>query len=88
MSYKIDIVDMKGKKVKGISLPSTIFANDLVNEGLIHEYVVMYLANRRQSPAHTKTRSEVQRSGRKLYRQKGTGRARVGDAGSPIRRKG
>ena len=48
----------------------------------------MYLANQRQGGANTKTRGEVQRSGRKLYKQKGTGRARVGDAGSPIRRSG
>jgi large subunit ribosomal protein L4 len=48
----------------------------------------MYLANQRQSTAHTKTRGEIQRSGRKLHNQKGSGRARVGDAGSPIRRSG
>jgi len=49
--------------------------------------MVMFLSNQRQATAHTKTRSEVKRSGRKLYRQKGTGNARVGDAGSPVRRK-
>ena len=87
MSYSVQIVDMAWKKVKALSLPTSIFNDEVVNEGLIHEYVVMYLANQRQSTAHTKTRWEVQRSGRKLYRQKGTWRARVGDAGSPIRRK-
>jgi len=86
MSYAISIVDSKGK-AKERKLSPAIFSDDNVNESLIHEYVVMYLANQRQSTAHTKTRGEVTRSGRKLFRQKGTGRARVGDAGSPIRRK-
>jgi large subunit ribosomal protein L4 len=46
----------------------------------------MYNANKRVAIAHTKTRGEVAGSGRKLYRQKGTGNARVGDARSPIRK--
>lgn len=54
----------------------------------MHEYVVMYLANQRQNTAKAKTRAEIVGSGRKLFRQKGTGRARVGAANSPIRRKG
>lgn len=85
MSYAISIVDSKGK-AKERKLSDVIFSDDNVNEALIHEYVVMYLANQRQSTAHTKNRSEITRSGRKLHRQKGSGRARVGDAGSPIRR--
>lgn len=87
MSYTIRIVDAAGKKKKDRDLSEELFADNLVNNSIIHEYVVMYLANQRQSTAHTKTRGEVQRSGRKLYRQKGTGRARVWDAWSPIRRK-
>lgn len=87
MSYTIRIVDAAGKKKKDRTLSEEIFADNLVNNDLIHEYVVMYLANQRQSTAHTKTRGEVQRSWRKLYRQKWTGRARVWDAWSPIRRK-
>ncbi len=82
------VVDMKGKKLKDMELSADVFAEDRINNSLIHEYVVMYLANQRQSGANTKTRGEVRRSGRKLYRQKGSGRARVGDAGSPIRRSG
>lgn len=88
MVYKIQVMDMKGKKVKEVTLSKDIFDDGAVNETLIHEYVVMYLANKRQSSAHTKTRGEVQRSGKKLYNQKWWGRARVGDAGSPIRRSG
>ena len=86
MSYAISIVDSKGK-AKERKLSTAIFSDDNVNESLIHEYVVMFLANQRQGTAHTKTRGEVTRSGRKLFRQKGSCRARVGDAGSPIRRK-
>jgi len=87
MSFKYTILDMKGKKVGDQTMSKDLFSEETINEWLIHEYVVMYLSNQRQSTAHTKTRSEVRRSGRKLYRQKGTGNARVGDAGSPIRRK-
>ncbi|MDE0324544.1 MAG: 50S ribosomal protein L4 [Candidatus Poribacteria bacterium] len=61
------------------------FINTEVNAPVIHQCVVAYLANQRQGTASTKTRSEVKGSGRKLYRQKGTGRARVGHAKSPNR---
>lgn len=61
------------------------FTDAEVNGPVIHQCVVAYLANQRQGTASTKTRSEVKGSGRKLYRQKGTGRARVGHAKSPIR---
>lgn len=89
MSYSIDIYSQKWAKVGSRDLHKDLFVKDVaINQDLIHEYVVMYLANQRVAIAHTKTRGEVQRSGRKLYRQKGTGRARVGDAWSPIRRKG
>ncbi len=55
------------------------------NEHVIHRAVVAELDNRRRYTAHTKGRSEVRGSGAKLYRQKGTGRARAGDAQSPTR---
>lgn len=61
------------------------FTDAEVNTAVVHQCVVAYLANQRSGTASTKSRSEVKGSGRKLYRQKGTGRARVGDAGSPIR---
>jgi len=56
-----------------------------INEAVIHQVIVGYLANRRLGTASTKTRSDVSASGRKLYRQKDTGRARVGPASSPTR---
>ncbi|RKU14211.1 50S ribosomal protein L4 [Candidatus Poribacteria bacterium] len=61
------------------------FTHAEVNTAVVHQCVVAYLANQRRGTASAKSRSEVTGSGRKLYRQKGTGRARVGDAGSPIR---
>lgn len=84
MSYTVTLLDTKWKKKSSLSVDA--LNDSVINEWLIHEYVVMYLANQRQWWAHTKTRGEVRRSGRKLYRQKGTGNARVGDAWSPIRR--
>ncbi len=85
--FAFDIHNITWKKISSQDLNASLFSEDVVNEWLIHEYVVMYLANQRQATAHTKTRGEIRRSGRKLYRQKGTGSARVGDAWSPIRRK-
>ena len=64
---------------------SDSFTHAEVNAAVVHQCVVAYLANQRRGTASTKGRSEVRGSGRKLYRQKGTGRARVGDARSPIR---
>ena len=86
--YKIDIYDASGNKIWDKQLPVSIFNDDNINESLIHEFIVMQLANKRNPIAHTKTRGEVAYSWKKLYRQKWTGNARVGDAGSPIRRGG
>ena len=61
------------------------FINAPVNTDVLHQCVVAHLANQRSGTSSTKTRAEVRGSGRKLHRQKGTGRARVGDSGSPIR---
>ena len=61
------------------------FTDAEVNGPVIHQCVVAYLANQRQGTASTKSRSDVRGSGRKLYRQKGTGRARVGHAKAPNR---
>lgn len=61
------------------------FTDVEVNAPVIHQCIVAYLANQRQGTASTKSRSEVRGSGRKLFRQKGTGRARAGDAKAPHR---
>ena len=80
----LDVYNRSGDTLKQREL-SDAFVNATVNEAVIHQCVVSHLANQRRGTASTKTRSEVRGSGKKLYRQKGTGRARVGDGKSPIR---
>jgi len=84
---KTNLFDQKGKSVWEIELNELIFWLEL-NEGLIHRALVYQLANNRMVVAHTKTRWERRGSTRKIYRQKGTGRARMGSNRSPIRKKG
>ena len=72
-----DVLDLTGKAVDKISLPEEIFGAE-INKTLIAQAVRVHLANQRQGTASTKTRGEVQGSTRKIYRQKGTGRARHG----------
>ena len=67
-----------------VDLPASLFAQPVHRQAL-YEAVRNYLANQRQGTHDTKTRAEVQASTAKLYRQKGTGRARAGSAGSPTR---
>lgn len=86
-SLKIDVYDTKGKIVESINLPKEIFGAK-VNNQLIAQAVRVYLANQRKGTASTKTRGEVAGSTRKIYRQKGTGRARHGSIRAPIFVKG
>jgi len=79
----ISIYDLDGKIEKEIELPKEIFSVK-VSPRLLTQYVRVYLANQRQGTASTKTRGEVSGSTRKIYRQKGTGRARHGDIKAPI----
>ncbi len=79
--------DQKGKASGSVELNESIFAV-VVNENLIHRALVYQLANARIAVAHTKTRWERRGSTRKIYRQKWTGRARMGSNRSPIRKKG
>ena len=79
----IDVFDIKGKNVGSISLPESIFKAK-VNPQVVAQAVRVYLANQRQGTSSTKTRGEVQGSTRKIYRQKGTGRARHGSIRAPI----
>jgi large subunit ribosomal protein L4 len=74
---------MQGNTVGELELNDEIFAAP-VNTGLMHQAVVMYLANQRRGTAATKTRAAVSGGGRKPWRQKGTGRARHGSIRSPI----
>ncbi len=79
---KVDLLNMEGKKVGNVELLDDIFAAE-VNEDVLHEVVVNYLANQRQGTQSTKTRSEVRGGGRKPWKQKGTGRARQGSIRAP-----
>lgn len=83
----VNVYDIEFKKVSEIELNDAVFGAD-VNEALLHEVVRMQMAARRSGTASTKERSDVQGSSRKLWRQKGTGRARVGNVRSPLWRKG
>jgi len=84
---KVDIKDWNNKKVGSVDLPEEIFAYPY-KEHLIHEAVRNYLASLRQGTHKTKNRSEVSGSGKKPFRQKGTGRARQGGNRPPIHRHG
>lgn len=83
----IDVFDIKGKVVEEISLSKEIFGSK-ANDALVAQAVRVYLANQRSGSASTKTRGEVSGSTRKIYRQKGTGRARHGGIRAPIFIKG
>ena len=77
------VYTQKGTKGGKVTLPEELF-NLPWNDALVHQVVVSYLANERQSVAHTKFRSEVRGGGHKPWKQKGTGRARHGSRRSPI----
>lgn len=80
---KVDVLNIKGKKVEELDLCDDIFAIE-PNEAVVHQAVVALLANKRQGTQSTKTRSEVRGGGRKPWKQKGTGRARAGSIRSPL----
>ena len=79
---KVDVYDIKGKKVSDIELAEKVFGIE-PNENIVHAVLVNYLANQRQGTQSTKTRAEVRGGGRKPWRQKGTGRARQGSIRAP-----
>ena len=79
---KVDVYDIKGKKVSDVELDENIFGIE-PNEAIVHSVLVNYLANQRQGTQSTKTRAEVRGGGRKPWRQKGTGRARQGSIRAP-----
>ena len=83
----INVLNSKGKKVSERELADALF-NVLPKPGVLHEVVNAQLAGRRSGTASTKRRSEVRGSTRKLFKQKGTGRARRGDIKSPLLRGG
>jgi large subunit ribosomal protein L4 len=84
---KISVYNIEGKKVEDMDLSDSVFGISK-NDDLVHQVAVSLGANKRESIAHTKTRGERAGSGRKPWKQKGTGRARVGSVRSPIWKKG
>jgi large subunit ribosomal protein L4 len=84
---KVEVVNLNREKVGEMELADEVFAAR-VNRALLYEAVRHYLAGRRAGTHKTKVRSEVSGSGKKLWRQKGTGRARVGSIRSPLWRHG
>ena len=83
----IDVQNIKGKQISQVELADDVFSVP-VKSSVLHEVVTMQLANRRSGTAAVKHRSDVRGSGRKLFRQKGTGRARRGDIKAPLLRGG
>ncbi len=79
---KVDLLNIKGEKVGDLELNDNVFAVE-VNEVVVHQALVNYLANQRQGTQSTKTRAEVRGGGRKPWKQKGTGRARQGSIRAP-----
>ncbi|MCP4648933.1 MAG: 50S ribosomal protein L4 [PVC group bacterium] len=85
--FSLSIYDLAGKEVGTVDLDKNVF-DGTVNKALLHQVTVMYQANKRQGSASTKTRANVSGGNSKPWRQKGTGRARVGSSRSPLWRKG
>ena len=73
----VDVLDLNNQKVGELELADEVFGAE-VNESLLYEAVRQFQAGHRAGTHKTKTRSEVAGSGKKLWKQKGTGRARVG----------
>jgi len=84
---KLSLISMKGKAENEIKVSDEIFKSEM-NEHIINETLNWYLASARTGNACAKTRAEVSGGGRKPWRQKGTGRARIGDNRAPHWRKG
>jgi large subunit ribosomal protein L4 len=84
---ELKLIDDKGQSATSVSAPDALFSRDY-NEALVHQVVTAYLANARSGNRAQKGRSDVAKTTRKPWRQKGTGRARAGMASSPLWRGG
>jgi large subunit ribosomal protein L4 len=84
---ELKLIDDKGQSAASVSAPDGLFAREY-NESLVHQLVTAYLANARSANRAQKGRSDVAKSTRKPWRQKGTGRARAGMTSSPLWRGG
>jgi len=86
--FQHPVVNFENKQVGTVDLLPEVFKLEDINQHLIWEAVRHFLAKRRQGTAKTKDKSEVSGSGKKLWKQKGTGRARIGSVRSPLWRHG
>ncbi len=83
---KVNKYSIQGDEIGKITLPKSLFAVETKNpKALLYEVINMYLANQRQGTSSVQSRSEAHGSGRKLFRQKGTGNARAGNRRTPLR---
>ncbi|HRU45510.1 MAG TPA: 50S ribosomal protein L4, partial [Spirochaetota bacterium] len=80
---KASVIDINGKKVKEIEISDSVFSIK-PNKNTIYESIKNELANKRQGTSSVKTKAEVSGAGGKPWRQKGTGRARVGTRRNPV----
>lgn len=83
----VNVIDLNNTPVGSVELSDAVFGAE-INEALLYEAVRQYTAEQRRGTAATKTRHEVSGSGKKLWKQKGTGRARMGSIRSPLWRHG
>jgi large subunit ribosomal protein L4 len=83
----LKVINEQGQSASTLNASDALFAREF-NESLVHQIVIAYQANARLGTRAQKGRSEVNRSGKKPWRQKGTGRARAGDSKSPLWRGG
>lgn len=83
----VKVYNQEGAEVGEVELKPEVFGIE-PNESVVHDYITNYLARQRQGNASTRTRREVRGGGAKPYRQKGTGRARMGTWRTPLRRGG
>jgi len=84
---KVEVKNLKGEKTEDLELNQSVFEVE-IKDDLIHQIYVSQASNKRQILAHTKNRSDRKATGKKPWKQKGTGRARAGTSSSPIWRKG
>ena len=87
MALSVEVKNVEGKKVGSVDLPAEIF-DAQTNVPLIHQVVTAQLAAARQGSQKAKNRGETSGSGKKPFKQKGTGRARQGSVRSPLQRGG
>ena len=84
---ELKLINDQGASASTVSAPDTVFGREF-NQALVHQIVIAYQANARLGTRKQKERSEIAKSTKKPWRQKGTGRARAGMASSPIWRGG